>query len=420
MSRRPDHDWVLPKDSPLPLYQQIQDLILGQIQAGKINVGDCLPSYPWLSKTLKVADKTVRQATLALQQAGVLSIQRGKGTFVLRGLGSTGSPTALGPGSGISGLNQLSPSILSSGISEPPAPTRLGVVGVIPPNLPVELPDEQLLWACLRGIQEACFERHIDTHLLTRVGDLRAQGAAEGLSMPRKIDGILCLAPAPEAFFTRLSVLGLPVVAVGACSGVPFDSQPGFTTFQSPTPSGSNIQPGFNSVSFDFLGAARELTYRLIGKGHKAIAFLSHPRGPGASALDEGYRHAMGAAGLPIRPEWVVRVDTLIGESGRAAAEHLLSLEITAVLSTDASLAKVLATSALAKGRAIPEMLAIASILDTWKPELPGGLLLDGLFMDGKELGRRALQRLDELISGEDPLPRREMLEALRVEGSSV
>ena len=415
MSRRPDHDWVLPKDSPLPLYQQIQDLVLAQIETGKIKVGESLPSYPWLSKNLKVADKTVRQATLALQQAGVLSIQRGKGTFVLRGPESTGTPKPLGPGSGVSGRNQLSPNVLNSAISQTSSlsfrTTKTGQIGVIPPNLPVENPDENMLWGCLRGIHEAGFERHQDIILLTRIGDLRAPGAAENLCMPRRMDGVIVLTPAPEAFYARLGVLGLPAVAIGSS----------IETAHTPYISiSSSAQQTYNSVNFDFTGAARELTYRLIGKGHKSIGFLGHPRGPGASMLDEGFRHAMGAAGLPIRPEWVVRVDTQIGDSGRAAADHVLAQGLTAVITADHTLARILAQAAGTKGVKIPGQLAIVSVLEAWKAELPGGQLLEGAFLDARELGRRAAQRLDELITATDPLPRRELLEALRVEGASL
>ncbi|MBW4438581.1 MAG: GntR family transcriptional regulator [Pleurocapsa minor GSE-CHR-MK-17-07R] len=73
---------VLDANSSKPLYEQIKEYILRQIQSGTYVHGERIPSERSLSETLNVNRLTVKKALDELVQAGHLSVQIGKGTYV--------------------------------------------------------------------------------------------------------------------------------------------------------------------------------------------------------------------------------------------------------------------------------------------------------------------------------------------------
>jgi GntR family transcriptional regulator len=72
---------VLNPKSPLPLYRQLADLLLSELQAGRIAVGHRLPSEPELARSHGIGRPTVRQALDQLEKWGVVERRRGAGTF---------------------------------------------------------------------------------------------------------------------------------------------------------------------------------------------------------------------------------------------------------------------------------------------------------------------------------------------------
>ena len=72
------------KKSPIPVYYQLKNLILKKIQDGEFPVGSLIPSERDLSENLKISRMTVRQALNQLVAEGVLSREKGRGTFVVR------------------------------------------------------------------------------------------------------------------------------------------------------------------------------------------------------------------------------------------------------------------------------------------------------------------------------------------------
>jgi GntR family transcriptional regulator len=73
---------VLNPGSPLPLYQQLAELLSRDITSGALEPGARLPSEPELSKRHRIGRPTVRQATELLVQRGLIERRRGSGTFV--------------------------------------------------------------------------------------------------------------------------------------------------------------------------------------------------------------------------------------------------------------------------------------------------------------------------------------------------
>jgi GntR family transcriptional regulator len=72
----------LDRESVIPLYHQIQQRLLGQIQAGVFKLGEPLPSAQEIASALGVSPMTVRQAIKSLCELGVIYSEQGKGTFV--------------------------------------------------------------------------------------------------------------------------------------------------------------------------------------------------------------------------------------------------------------------------------------------------------------------------------------------------
>lgn len=65
-----------------PLYQQIRNLLEGELRKGMWKPGDLMPTEVELSKRFNVSVGTVKQAILSLAREGLVHRQSGKGTFV--------------------------------------------------------------------------------------------------------------------------------------------------------------------------------------------------------------------------------------------------------------------------------------------------------------------------------------------------
>lgn len=78
------HVQLLDKNGFIPLYAQIQRLLMKEIQSGELHEGDPLPSEEELSRTYDVSRMTARQALHGLKTGGYAFSEKGRGTFVTR------------------------------------------------------------------------------------------------------------------------------------------------------------------------------------------------------------------------------------------------------------------------------------------------------------------------------------------------
>jgi GntR family transcriptional regulator len=79
--RRPT---LLHRKTGVPLYHQIQQRLLHQIQSGTFHPSEPLPSIQKIACQMGVSQMTVRQAVKSLCELGVIYSRQGKGTFVSR------------------------------------------------------------------------------------------------------------------------------------------------------------------------------------------------------------------------------------------------------------------------------------------------------------------------------------------------
>jgi GntR family transcriptional regulator len=68
----------------IPLYHQIQQRLLDQIQSGTFKPSEPLPSIQRIASSMGVSQMTVRQAVKSLCELGVIYSRQGKGTFISR------------------------------------------------------------------------------------------------------------------------------------------------------------------------------------------------------------------------------------------------------------------------------------------------------------------------------------------------
>lgn len=74
---------VIQKKGPVPIYHQLQEIILRHISTDEWSAGEAIPSERELSDYYGVSRMTVRHALSDLARQGVLRREIGKGTFVV-------------------------------------------------------------------------------------------------------------------------------------------------------------------------------------------------------------------------------------------------------------------------------------------------------------------------------------------------
>ena len=75
-------DIIISNASGVPIYEQIEEQIKGQIMTGEMAAGDALPSMRVLAKELKISVITTKRAYEDLEKDGFIESVIGKGSFV--------------------------------------------------------------------------------------------------------------------------------------------------------------------------------------------------------------------------------------------------------------------------------------------------------------------------------------------------
>ena len=75
---------LLDKESPVPMYVQIEEHLKNRIKQGEFTVGMAIPSERELTEMFDVSRMTVRQSITNLVTEGLLYREKGRGTYVAR------------------------------------------------------------------------------------------------------------------------------------------------------------------------------------------------------------------------------------------------------------------------------------------------------------------------------------------------
>src|SRR5256885_4107636 len=70
------------RNSPLPRYYQLKEIMRERVRAGEWQPGDLIPSERELSETYSISRMTARQAITDLVNEGLFYREQGRGTFV--------------------------------------------------------------------------------------------------------------------------------------------------------------------------------------------------------------------------------------------------------------------------------------------------------------------------------------------------
>lgn len=73
---------AIDRQSPVPFYFQLTESLEREIESGRLSPGQQLPSEPALCEHYGVSRTTVRQALARLEQQGLITRDKGRGTFV--------------------------------------------------------------------------------------------------------------------------------------------------------------------------------------------------------------------------------------------------------------------------------------------------------------------------------------------------
>ena len=78
-------DIAIDRDSPVPFYFQLAELLEQEITSGRWQPGSRIASEPELGECYRLSRTTIRQALARLEQRGLIDRRKGQGTFVQGG-----------------------------------------------------------------------------------------------------------------------------------------------------------------------------------------------------------------------------------------------------------------------------------------------------------------------------------------------
>ena len=84
MITQPKNFKTLDKNSPIPLYYQLKEILLEKIRNGEIGKDGRFPSEDTLCKEYVLSRGTVRKAISELEREGLIVSERGKGVFLIK------------------------------------------------------------------------------------------------------------------------------------------------------------------------------------------------------------------------------------------------------------------------------------------------------------------------------------------------
>ncbi len=195
----------------------------------------------------------------------------------------------------------------------------------------------------------------------------------------KNVDGVIVAGRVHAAFLDEAAALGVPVV---------------LTDFE------ANDHP---AVVIDNQSGARAAVEHLLGRGHRRIAFLGADSDhPSLQARLEGYRLALGAAGVATHDESLVVTapdKEPIRLTGSQLAERLFEQDPrpTAVFCANDALALGVLDAALVRGIRVPEELAVVGFDDV-EGAAHATPALTTVRVFKEQLGEVALRYLSQLI----------------------
>ena len=259
------------------------------------------------------------------------------------------------------------------------------IVGFVTPE-PSAMAAADPFYMTIMAGAEAELARH-GYHMILTTLDEQPASRPEVLPVVQKgrVDGLILAGPKiPKPLIFSLLAADVPVVLVDNClSQVPV-----------------------NCILGDNEDGLYQATRHILDHGHRTVAFLSGPQGWVSNReREEGYRRAMGKAGLEPR---VINGDETTIASGQAMLAEALQRwpELTAICAVNDPVAIGAIRAAQQLGRAIPGDLALIGFDDiSWAALNSPALSTVHVFK--RRMGQLAARRLVELLQEPAVIPSR-------------
>ena len=235
--------------------------------------------------------------------------------------------------------------------------------------------------AVIVGAMKAASRLRVDVSVqLARIDDPKALRDTVHLMEVGGVEGFLLPSPMAEAMALACKKKPIEVPMVAIAPGHPI--------------------AGMGAVRCDEVQAARELVALLIAEGHRNIGHLAGPEAQsGSAARLQGYKEALKAAGLKLRPEDIVRSPAYRFQEGVKAAEALLQARpgLTAIFAANDTLAAAVLAVAHRRGIEVPRQLSVVGYDDSPVAEQvwPG---LTTIHQDAEALTEQAVELLEKAV----------------------
>lgn len=249
-----------------------------------------------------------------------------------------------------------------------------------------------------RGVEETARTHGFDVFLATGEEDAEHAKHLIRRFIDRKVDGIILTGISMD-FSLSPADWDVPIILINR------KCQPCTTDF----------------IGIDNHAAAQDVVAYLHSCGHSRIVFLGGPKNSSASlGRLSGYKKGMAAAGLPIRPEWILS-GRLHYEDGLEAARRLVALSPapTAIFSADDVMALGVLDGLAQLGVSVPHDMSVVGFDGIWTSSLQG-VQLTTVTQPLYEMGSRGMQQLLKRLELEDGPPQEILLDYNLVIRSTV
>jgi DNA-binding LacI/PurR family transcriptional regulator len=345
-------------DSNVSITAQLIEQIRWLIASGELSPGEQLPPIREMATQLGIHMHTVRIAYQRLEEDGLVSIQRRRGTIVQEF------------------------QALQMGKKSPQTPSF--TFGVL-------LPNYNLVYeAMIRGITEATRRSHwLPVFSFTDDNPFLADRVVNQM-VAKQVDGFIVVATGMMAVFEDAARLAdfPPIVFVDAPD-----------------------MPGYN-VLCDTHEAARLSTQHLVDHGFTKIGMITAPLDwPNVLECYQGYRQALARNGVAFDPNLVVETEDFLPDSGfRAAMKFFQQVERPRAVFVAADSLAIGVMRALSElGLSVPGDVALTSFNDSLYAEMTHPQLTSSSF-PAFRMGMAAADLLYRVIQGEEVSDKRVVL----------
>ncbi|TDL83088.1 GntR family transcriptional regulator [Peribacillus frigoritolerans] len=310
-----------------PLYLKVYNLLLNQIQSGKLKLGDKVPSEKELADQFQVSRITTKKALDLLSEENYIERIQGKGSFVIHPDAANGSALAAKP-------ERL----------------KRHIIGFILPSF-----DESYGMGLVKGIEKRCSELGFTILLKLSYGKKEIEEQAVNDFLDMGAEGLIVFPVHGEHVNNKLLELvskNFPVVLIDRfIKGIPA-----------------------SFVCTDHRKAAAELTNHLFEMGHREIGFISPPS-EGTTAIEErvmGFHIAHSEHGVKLNRDYILAeiknsmplhemTDSQVFQKDTMILDNFLDRHrsITAIVACEHSIGEQVAAGLSRLGRRIPDEVSV-------------------------------------------------------------